>query len=193
MKNEFYWNDIPVGVENAVDYPTLCVMWGKNERAVRAILHELSYYDNGDNYVLIRSANGKGFYKTDDVDVITAYKKECWNKGRSTFAPLRKINRVLKSNSAELQSSIFNNLKVVRLEKGLSQPAVVNALREYDAAVDVPMLSRMENGAILPTPYQLAKLAEIYGVQPCELVAIQESALDIFIDYSGLQDAKNGV
>lgn len=192
MKNELYWNEIPVGVENAVDYPTLCAMWGKSERAVRAILHELSYYDNGDNYVLIRSANGKGFYKTDDLQAIEAYKKECWNKGRSTFAPLRKINRILKSEQGALQTSIFNNLKAVRLEKGMSQPAVVKAMREYDAAVDVPLLSRMENGAILPTPYQLAKLAEIYGVEPFDLVAIEESALDIFINYRGLQGVKNG-
>lgn len=193
MKNELYYNDIPVGAENAVDYPTLCEKWGKNERTVRAILHELSYYDNGDNYVLIRSASGKGFYKTDDLQAIEAYKKECWNKGRSTFAPLRKINRILKNDTKALQTSIFNNLKAVRLEKGLSQPAVVKAMKEYDAAVDVPMLSRMENGAILPTPYQLAKFAEIYGVQPCDLVAIEESALDIFIDFNALQAVKNGV
>lgn len=95
-KLSYYWNCIPIGKENAITYPQLCRLWGCNERKVRYILHELSYIDNGDKLILIRSSHGKGFYKTDNVSEIEAYKKECTSRAKRTFAPLRKIRRVLK-------------------------------------------------------------------------------------------------
>lgn len=92
---EQYWADIPIGKNNAITYPELCKKWGTGERMVRKILHDLSYYDNGDRYILIRSSHGKGFYKTDDVQEINRYRVECTNRAKRTFAPLRKIRRVL--------------------------------------------------------------------------------------------------
>lgn len=97
---ELFWSDIPIGKENAITYPELCEKWGMNERAVRARLHDLSYLDNNDKYILIRSSFGKGFYRTDDVAEIEKYKRECSNRARRTFAPLRKIRRVLKEQEA---------------------------------------------------------------------------------------------
>lgn len=96
------WDDIPIGRENAITYSELCFKWGCNERKVRAILHELSGCDTGDKYILIRSSKGKGFYKTDDVAEIEKYKKECMNRARHTFIPLRKINRVLDINDNQV-------------------------------------------------------------------------------------------
>lgn len=181
MRNEFYWNDIPVGKENAVSYNTLCTMWGVDRRTVRAILHNLSLYDNGDNYILIRSSkNGGGFYKTDDPAELQAYKKECLNKGRSNFAPVKKINRVLNSQTEDLQVSIFNNLRTARLTAGLKQEEVIKQMQEYDNHFDVPMLSKFENGFCIPTPYQLAALAKIYGRPTSELFRIDENALGIY-------------
>lgn len=172
MKNEFeleiFWSDLPTGKENAVDYPTLCLMWRMTERAVRSILHELSSYDNGDDYVLIRSGKTKGFYKTDDKAEIAAYRKECLNKGRSVFAPVRKCNRILRTDTQQIE--MFNNLRVVRIGLGMSQPDVCKRMKEIDKHFDTPLLSKMENGVCLPTFTQLAKLAEIYGVEPSELV-----------------------
>ena len=177
---KFYWDDIPVGAENALSYNDLCSLWGKEKRAVRAILHELSIYDSGDDYILIRSAKGKGFYKTDDEATLQEYRKECLSKGRSNFAPVRKINRVLRGKSDAVQYNVFNNLKAARMSAGLSQPAVVKLIKEVDKGFDVPMLSKLENGAFLPTPYQLLKLSEIYGCKPTELVMVEQSALDIY-------------
>ncbi len=97
---ENYWNDIPIGKENAVTYSELCLKWGCKERQVRQILHNLSYADNGDNMILIRSSYSKGFYKTDDIEDIKRYKKECINMAKSTFAPLRKIRRVLREENS---------------------------------------------------------------------------------------------
>lgn len=59
-------------------------------------MHELSFYDNGDQYILICSIHGKGFYKTDNAVEIDRYKKECTNKARSIFLTIRKARRVLK-------------------------------------------------------------------------------------------------
>ena len=101
---EYYWNSIPVGRSNAITYSELVCLWGVTERKVRAILHDLSYIDNGDNYVLIRSSRGKGFYKTDNIADIESYKRECTNRARHTFAPLRKIRRVLKAKQTEVTS-----------------------------------------------------------------------------------------
>ena len=176
----YYWQQIPVGAENAITYDELCARWGMNKREVRRTLHDLSLWDNGDNYVLIRSGHGKGFYKTDDEAALKAYKRECICKGRSNFAPVRKINRILKGNAEALQGSVFNNLKAVRMSLGMSQPEVVKRMIARDCSFDVPMLSKMENGAFLPTPFQLAALAEIYGVEPCDLVMVEEDALGIY-------------
>lgn len=167
-KLALYWDELPVGKENAITYPELCDAWNMNERKARAILHALSLYDNGDNYILIRSSSGKGFYKTDDETDITAYKRECLNKGRSVFAPVKKINRVLNANTE--QYTLANNLRVIRESKGLKQAAVCAELKKFDAAFDNSLLSKMENGVCLPTYSQLSKLAEIYGVEAFELL-----------------------
>lgn len=167
-KLEFYWNDIPIGKENAVEYADLIQMWGMGERQVRNILHDLSLYDNGDNYVLIRSASGKGFYRTDNEAIIKAYRQECLNKGKSIFAPVKKINRILNENASQIEFE--NNLRVYREAKGLKQVDVCKQMKQIDRAFDKSMLSKMENNVCLPTPFQASKLAEIYGCSASELV-----------------------
>ena len=96
---EYYWECLPIGRENAITYQELCAKWNCCERKVRSILHELSYNDNGDDLILIRSSRGKGFYRTNNVADIESYRKECTNRARRTFAPLRKIRRVLNDQS----------------------------------------------------------------------------------------------
>lgn len=177
--NEYYWDSIPVGMKNAVSYDYLCSLWGNNKRTVRRILHELSKWDNGDNYILIRSGHGKGFYKTDNEAELIAYRKECLNKGRSNFAPIKKINRVLKGNQEAFQISVFNNMKSVRISLGMSQPDVCKAMKERGCRIDVPTLSKMENGVFLPNPHYLSELAKIYSVEPRELLLIGDGAVEL--------------
>lgn len=167
-KLELYWHDIPISKKEAVPYNILQMWWNVNQREVRRILHALSGYDNGDDYVLIRSGKSKGFYKTDDKNEIEAFKRECLNKGRSVFAPVKKINRILSANNN--QYSMTNNLRVIREDRQLKQSTVCEFMRAFDDAFDVPMLSKMENGVCLPTPFQLVKLSEIYGCNPTDLV-----------------------
>ena len=165
---EKYWNDLPIGRENAYSYGMLCAIWKMDKRQVRALLHELSRYDNGDNLILIRSSSGTGFYRTDNPDDIKAYRAECLSRGRKTLAPLRKIDRVLEPCDGQL--NMVNNLKAVRLACRLPAAEVCNLMREVDPSFDGPTLSRMENGRCLPTPVQLAKLAKIYGCSTRDLI-----------------------
>jgi len=168
---EIYWNDIPTDKKDAVKYDELCMWWHTSERNVRLILHELSRLDNGDDYVLIRSSRNRGFYKTDNREEIEAYKQECLNRGRNVFAPIRKINRILSANKT--QYSLINNLRVIREYRNQKQTSVCAYMQVYDEAFDVPMLSKMENGVCLQTPYQLMKLAEFYGCEPTDLVCAE--------------------
>lgn len=167
-KLELFWNEIPIGKDNAITYPELIKSWGKCERDVRKILHELSLLDNGDDYILVRSASGKGFYRTDDASTIRAYKTECLNKGKSVFAPVKKINRVLNNNGQ--QREIENNLRVQRETVGMKQSQVCAEMKKIDKSFDVSLLSKMENGVCLPTPFQLKALAEIYRCEPSDIV-----------------------
>lgn len=173
-----YWEELPIGKHNAASYDELRLLWGKDKRTVRRILHDLSSIDTGDNYVLIRSGKTRGFYKTDDLDEIAAYRKECLNKGRSIFAPVKKCNRILNDGGGQLE--IFNNLRAVREALGMKQKTVCEQMKEFDRAFDCSLLSKMENGVCLPTYAQTARLAEIYGVQASELVGVDLYDLDIF-------------
>lgn len=170
-KLEWYWNEIPIGKENAWSYATLCTIWGKGPRNCREIMHQLSRYDNGDDLILIRSSSGNGFYRTNDPDEIRAYRAECLNRGRNTLAPLKKIDRVLKPDDGQL--SITNNLKAVRVSCGKSAAEVCREMQVIDPSFDTPMLSRMENGRCLPTPLTLAHLAAIYRCAPRDLVNME--------------------
>lgn len=165
---EMFWNEIPVGKENALDYDSLVDLWRMSARQVRRVLHELSLYDNGDDYILVRSAKGKGFYRTDDEATIKAYRRECLNKGKSIFAPVKKCNRILRAD--DMQGNFINNLRGARIAKGLKQSDVCKFMKYYDPAFNASLLSKMENGICLPNYYQVARLAEIYGVKPSDLV-----------------------
>lgn len=172
MMLECYWSEIPVGKANAVTYPELMIMWNRKERDVRMILHELSAFDNGDDYILIRSAQkGGGFYRTDNPADIKAYREECLAKGRSTFAPVKKINRVLNNDSEQI--NMVNNLRTMREAAGMKQTEVCDIMKHFDSAFDVPLLSKMENGVCIPTLIQCRKLAEIYKCESKDLISYE--------------------
>ena len=97
-----YWASIPIGRENAISYTDLAGLWGMTKRSVRYKLHQLSQQDNGDGLVLIRSSKMRGFYRTDNREEIAAYRQEVYNRARHTFAPFRKIDRILGNSEGQL-------------------------------------------------------------------------------------------
>lgn len=175
------WESIPIGKENAVGYGELCYAWKKDERQVRAILHELSLYDAGDGLVLIRSAKSRGgFYRTADPEDMKAYRKECLNKGKSIFAPVRKINAILKAEEGALQCGITNNTRSARAAAGLSLKEAADMMRERFRDFDTAALWRIEEGTSLPTPAQLGALAAIYGTKTSDLLTMSDEALGAY-------------
>ena len=91
-----YWHDIPTDETGFVaDYNVLCMIWRCDRRTVRGILAELSAFDNGDDYILIRSSQNKGFYKTKNPEKIAEYRREVYARAMNTLKPLKKIKRVL--------------------------------------------------------------------------------------------------
>lgn len=98
-----YWNSIPIGYENRATYSDLMDLWGVSRRHVRLILHHLSAQDNGDGFVLIRSASSKGFYRTDDPEEIERYRREVISRASNTFSMLRKINRITGEDPSQLK------------------------------------------------------------------------------------------
>ena len=170
------WSDIPIGKKNAATYADLKSWWGLSERSVRFVLHELSTIDTGDNYILIRSASGKGFYRTDDITEIKRYKAEIVSRGISILATTKKANRIIRMQD-DLQLSMTNNLKQYREMRNLKQKSVVAYMKAFDPGFDSVTLSKMENGACMPTPRQLAKLAELYNVEPDALIMLNGDSL----------------
>lgn len=71
-------------------------------------------------------------------------------------------------------------LLAARKAKGMTAQEVAVILRADGFHVDAPMLSRFEHGYCLPNKKTLSKLAEIYGVEPSELVQVDLSASAIF-------------
>lgn len=94
-----YYNDIPIGKKYAVTKEALSIRWHMDERTVRKIIQELRITDFGDNFVIISSSSGKGYYRSNDKGEIERFKQEILNRARNTFLPLKKINRVLDSNN----------------------------------------------------------------------------------------------
>lgn len=95
-----YYDDIPVGAENAISRAELAKMWGVDQRTVRSIVHNLRAEDNGDEFVIVSSSNGRtGYFKTDDPHLIHRFMRETKSRAINTFAPLKKARRVLEGRS----------------------------------------------------------------------------------------------
>ena len=89
--------DIPIGAENAITRAELARKWGVNDRLARRRIAELRAQDNGDEYVIVSHSRGsvRGYYRTNDPEVIKRYVNEVHSRARNTFLPLRKARRVL--------------------------------------------------------------------------------------------------
>ena len=93
-------NDIPIGAENAVTREALSRKWNASDRDVRDAIAKFRAEDNGDSYVIVSHSNGRGYYRTDNVEIIQHYYNETMNRARNTFKPLKKARRILKGARA---------------------------------------------------------------------------------------------
>lgn len=174
---DFYYNSIPVGRENAVTRDELARRWNVTEDRVRHIIAELRATDNGDNYIIFSNSDSKtrGYFKTDDPNERRAFMQETKGRAINTFKPLKKAQRI--ENGDTNQYSLCCNLKQRRLDKGLTNVMFVDALAAAGINMDKSMLSRIENGYVLPTPAAARMMAEIIDCEIEELFGIGYVAL----------------
>ncbi len=90
-----YYDSIPVGSENAISRSELCRLWGMRDRNVRALIAQLRGWDNGDDMAIVSSSHGKGYYRTKDQTELEDFRREMEDRARNTFAPLKKVRRLL--------------------------------------------------------------------------------------------------
>lgn len=172
---EEMYESIPIGKRNAVTKERLAEMWGyKTERHVREVIAKLRAMDNGDNYVILSSSHNKGFYRTDNVDEILAFKKETTNRARHTFRPLRKANRILKDmDSMQLEIVPPNRLREAREATGLLQKDVIPIIKQHDPSFNKVIMSMIENNKALPTAQQLAVMSRLYNQSTADLIGME--------------------
>jgi len=73
-------------------------------------------------------------------------------------------------NVVEAFTEDINRLKSARLAAGLKLADVARELSATEKGIDVPLISKMENGCCQPTERVLLKMALIYGVEPAYLL-----------------------
>lgn len=163
-----YYDDIPIG--KPITKEELMHKWHMTERQVRNIIADLRAEDFGDDYIIISSASGKGYYRSNSLEDIKKFKQEIENRAKHTFIPLRKVNRVLRDAD---QLKLVNNLKQARQDAGYTACDVVQIINmRLDQNFDKYMLSKMENGLCSPNNVQLSILSEIYEKSPEDLVGL---------------------
>lgn len=68
----------------------------------------------------------------------------------------------------------MNNIKKLRIERGLTQKEVTEYLRRYDERIDSSMLSRFENELCYPTPIIMRCLCNVLDCLPADLYGVTE-------------------
>lgn len=174
---DFYYDSIPVGRENAITRAELARRWGVTQDKARHIIAALRAEDCGDDYIIFSSSDPQnpGYYKTDDATERRAYMAETKRRAINTFKPLKKAQRIENGNSE--QYSLCNNLKQYRKDKGITGEMMCDALTAAGVPMVTPMLSRIENGYVLPSPRCAELMAEIIGCDVAELFGYSYAAI----------------
>lgn len=174
MTYDFYYDSIPVGRENAITRAELADKWGMSQDQVRHTIADLRARDNGDNFIIFSSSDkrNRGYYKTDNAMERRAFVNETRSRAINTFKPLKKAQRIEKGEQAQ-QYTFGNNLKTRRIAAGISNVEMVGALSAAGMYIDAPLLSRIENGYVLPTPAMAEEMASMLN---CEVQDIFDFA-----------------
>lgn len=165
-----YYESIPIGKDNPILRAELCILWKMSDRQVRNTVAKLRSQDNGDDFVIVSTSDNAGYYRSDDRLDINKFKQQTLKRGKRTFLPLKKVNRIL--NIHQNQTSINNVLKMARIEAQLTTDEVVKELCKVDVRFDKSLLSRIENGLCLPTLNQIAVLTTLYNQPINDLIGI---------------------
>ena len=177
MTKEEYYNSIPIGKENAISRAALAKMWNMSQDSVRHMIAILRAEDNGDDYIIYSSSNPSrsGYYRTDDPIDRRNFMRETKCRAINTFRPLKKAQRI--ENGDSNQFSLCCNLKQYRTARGINNTDFCEALSAAGVQMNPPLLSRIENGYVLPTPMAARLMAELIGCDVAELFGFGYAAL----------------
>ena len=93
------YEDIPIGRDNAITRAELAKQWGVSDRLARHMIAKLRAEDNGDGYIIVAFSSRKGYYRTNNAAEILHFKREMGKRARNTFAPMKKVRRVLRESA----------------------------------------------------------------------------------------------
>lgn len=169
MQNDYFYESIPIGRENAITRAELARLWGVSQDKARHIIAALRAEDQGDDYIIFSSSDPQspGYYKTANADERRAYMAETKRRAINTFKPLKKAQRIENGDSD--QYSLCNNLKVFRKDRGFTNDMFCDALAAVGIPMNAPLLSRIENGYVLPSPRCAEAMTEILQCEMSEL------------------------
>lgn len=171
---ERYWNDIPIGVENAVSRAELMRKWGMTDRGVRRIICELRNDERFGDAVICSSSNrNEGYYKSTEPAHISQFIRETRNRAINTLKPAKNAARVLRilqaGNDQGTQGNLLCSLQDLRKAAGFSQQDFVEAMRRRGGDFNRVVLSAIENGAVIMTDEQTQYAAEILHCDPGDI------------------------
>ena len=163
-----YYSDIPIGESNSIPRVVLAKRWGLSERRTRQIIQDLRNQDNGDGYVIVSKANGWGYYRTDDPDIIAGFIRDTQGRADNTLLPLRKAKRIMRERSQQTQTEVGSVVcKLHDFRDGyITQSKLVKAMQKRFPGFDRVALSKAENGLIILPPDMLAEVARLLGTTP---------------------------
>ena len=178
MTNEDFYNDLPIGRDNAIPRSLLAVRWDMSEDSVRRRIAKLRAWDNGDDFVIVSSStNGTlGYYKTDNAEERRAYMKETRSRAINTFKPLRKINRI-EAAASNRQLRMDCNLRLYRTEAGLNNLEFIQQLADHGLHITPSLLALIETGQVLPQPYMAQVMAEVIGFPVADLFGAEYASI----------------
>lgn len=128
--------DIPIGAENAITREALARKWNTNDRTAREIIAKLRAEDNGDGYVIVSHSNGRGYYRTDNIEQIRHFFNETMNRARHTFRPLGKVRRILKGANTMKTEARYPKLLAWMCANGMTPAKLARRARLPVTAVE---------------------------------------------------------
>ena len=163
---------IPKGRSNAITTAALCARFKVSPASLKRGINRLRNTDDGDDFIILSTRDG--YFKSDDLEEIAAYVKECRAQILTLFSMMRKARRILRG-SASANAAVPEypcNIQNMRLARGMTQGEFVTAVnRELPDGLtfDKVTLSFMENGrAILAPRY----IEAVTNVLECDILDI---------------------
>lgn len=101
QKARLLYGMLPIGSKNAISRQELSKLWSVSDRSARMVIAELRKMDFGDDFIIVSYSDGKGYYRTEDIQEIEAFAAEMRSRALQIFAPLKKANRIIREYGSQ--------------------------------------------------------------------------------------------